>query len=192
MQYRPRDYWTWRPLVKGPEYVGPGSKPDLNAAERGDFVATLEQYLPSPKPGLTLDFGCGSGRLAPNIARHSEPYLGVDISPTGIQQAQRMHPELHFIWMPQDHIPLPNQTVKTVVASVVFQHIVHDRDWAIWTKELKRVLCPGGRVFVIDNLPVDHPHTHMKPRDPMKVAMDLNLSCRKQMDLEEHWFGLFR
>lgn len=192
--YEPRAYWTWRSLVYGENYVGPGSREEESKTQQKRFENALHPFLASKKWKLLVDFGCGSGRLAPFLASHARTYLGVDISSVGIDQARLTHPSLHFLWMKDDRITLPDRTVDLVVAVTVFQHIVHESDYWIWADEIRRVLAPAGRVVVVDQLPFEEeePHEHVRPRDPSDMAHRLGLKKKAYQKLGEHWIGVFR
>lgn len=177
----------------GIDYVGPGSKPDLTDEEAKAFTEVVKEVLSRRSCGLTLDFGCGSGRMTRVISKYARPYLGVDISPTGIDQAKWAHPRNHFLWLHQDHIPLPDKRVKTMVALIVFQHIVSDEDWEVWAKEIRRVLAPGGSLLVIDDKGGPEMQEHMRPRTPEEIGDALEMvRFRKVGKLKNHWAGVFR
>jgi len=191
--YRLRDYWTYRALVAGKNYVGPGSHADLTEAQGEEFEEALRGRLGRSR--LLLDFGCGSGRFSRYLSSFTEAYLGVDISSVGIDQARRAEPDLHFLWLPLDRIELPKGVVDTVVAITVLQHIVAPGDLAVWGREIRRVLRPGrGRVYVIEQKAYvdEEPHEHVAPRIPEDLGDALGLKIRKVESLSEHWLGVYR
>jgi trans-aconitate 2-methyltransferase len=52
----------------------------------------------NPRKGETIvDFGCGTGDLASEIARSGAEVLGVDISPEMVDRARRKYPHLSFL-----------------------------------------------------------------------------------------------
>src|SRR5687768_4936060 len=72
----------------------------LSEADRIEFLASGEREVartfelidrhiaPGFRPGLSLDYGCGVGRLALPIARRSERAIGVDISDAMLVEAR--------------------------------------------------------------------------------------------------------
>jgi SAM-dependent methyltransferase len=112
-------------------------------------------YLPQKR---ALDFGCGAGRLTQALAEIFEEVVGLDISPTMIDQAQKLN--LHgsacrFMLNDRDDLRLfPDGHFDFVYSSITLQHIdpVYSRKYI---RELLRVLAPGGNlVFQIPERPV--------------------------------------
>ena len=55
-----------------------------------DFVCSLV-------PGSVLDAGCGTGRVALELARRGVEVVGVDVDPSMLATARRLGPEIEFI-----------------------------------------------------------------------------------------------
>lgn len=172
MSYYPRAYWHDRAIIEGPYYVGPGGRPPLFAEERERIRALIRVCLKGREYHSLLDFGCGSGRFTALLSKWTDRYLGVDISRPGIIQARARQPDHNFTHLSGDEILIADDSVDLVVAILVFQHIVDDSDWEMWTKELRRVLSPGGHMLVVDAKPdADKDwHDHMRPRHPKEIA----------------------
>lgn len=49
------------------------------------------------EPATVLDAGCGTGRVAIELARHGIEVVGVDVDPSMIAEARRRAPELEFV-----------------------------------------------------------------------------------------------
>jgi 2-polyprenyl-3-methyl-5-hydroxy-6-metoxy-1,4-benzoquinol methylase len=58
------------------------------------FVRSL---LVDPAPATVLDAGCGTGRVAIELARHGITTLGVDADPSMIAEARRRAPALEWL-----------------------------------------------------------------------------------------------
>jgi ubiquinone/menaquinone biosynthesis C-methylase UbiE len=147
---------------------------------------------PRECPSVLLDFGCGSGRFTPLLSSLCDRYIGVDISSNGLSFAATPENGV-FKHLEEDRIPLDDQSVDMVVAVTVFQHIVSDKDFDLWTKEIVRVLKPGmtGSAVVIDEMPkkgVSRPQ-HMKPRYPLEIARALHrgIELYAALNHTEHW-----
>jgi ubiquinone/menaquinone biosynthesis C-methylase UbiE len=141
-----------------------GGKWDLD-----DFFRTgreeIKDVLEHIKPNIfdrpkrkALDFGCGAGRLTQALADIFEEVVGVDISPTMIEQANTLNrrgPACRFLLNDRDDLRLfPDNTFDFVYSSITLQHIdpVYSRKYI---PELVRVLAPGGMlVFQIPERPV--------------------------------------
>ncbi len=97
-----------------------------------------------PPPGrLTLDLGCGEGRLLRELAQRGHRVLGVDASPT-LARAAHGHPRSQPVAVADAAaLPLPDGVADLVVAHMSLQD-VDDLHGAV--AEIGRVLAPGGRL----------------------------------------------
>jgi SAM-dependent methyltransferase len=66
-------------------------------AEQGLDVHGEATFVRSLHPRSVLDAGCGTGRVASELARHDIEVVGVDIDASMIAEAQRRAPELSWI-----------------------------------------------------------------------------------------------
>jgi SAM-dependent methyltransferase len=64
--------------------------------EQGFDVHGEADFVASCEPAAVLDAGCGTGRVAIELARRGIEVVGVDISSSMIQTAQVLGPELDF------------------------------------------------------------------------------------------------
>lgn len=97
---------------------------------------------------LVVDIGCGSGRLAKQLARlPALRYLGFDIVPRLVDYARRRHggPRFQFRCVDRTMIPLPDGCADMVASFSVFTHILPEESF-VYLEEARRVLKPGGRV----------------------------------------------
>ena len=123
---------------------------------------------------LALDVAPGGGHSAIAIARHVSRVVAVDIT-YEILVAARTHAtgqDLgNLVWVQGDGgtLPLPDETFDLVTCRVALHHFPDQAaaigDWA-------RVLKPGGRLVLVDNIGPDDPeacqyvNTFEKIRDP--------------------------
>lgn len=114
-------------------------------------ITALMAYLDARQLGgrraRALDFGCGAGRLTHALAAYFDDVIGVDIAPSMIDVATRMHAGVRGLqfrvnesssleWVPSDSIDL-------VYTRLVLQHM-HPRYIRDYLVEFVRVLRPGG------------------------------------------------
>ncbi len=66
-----------------------------------DFVCSL-----SPPPHSVLDAGCGTGRVAVELARRGLDVVGVDVDPSMLATARRRAPEIEFVESDLDGLEL--------------------------------------------------------------------------------------
>lgn len=72
------------------------AKIDATAAEGRD-VHGEASMIRSLGPRSVLDAGCGTGRVAIELARHGIEVVGVDIDPSMLAEAMRVAPDLEWV-----------------------------------------------------------------------------------------------
>ena len=96
-----------------------------------------------PGPGrLTLDIGCGEGRLARDLQTAGHTVLGIDPSPKLAEAARAGDPPTQVLVTDANAIPLDDAIADLAVACMSLLNIA-DLDGAV--AEIARVLQPGGR-----------------------------------------------
>lgn len=106
-----------------------------------------------------LDAGCGSGRLAAELAARGALMSGFDGSPAMLQLARQRLADSVPLTVADLGEPLPygDGAFDDVVASLVLHYL---GDWSGPLAELRRVLRPGGRLIVSVNHPLVRVFTH--------------------------------
>lgn len=108
-------------------------------------------HLPETRPLAWLDLGSGTGRMTPSLASaFGGPAHGVE--PSDKMRAQALaharHPAVTYSAGSAEHIPLPDASCDAALLFYVW-HDVSDHDGA--ARELRRVVKPGGKLFVNTN-----------------------------------------
>lgn len=114
-------------------------------------VEVLGQHYGSPKSfELSLDFGCGLGRLLLPLAARSKKSIGLDVSPTMLkfcrENADRRNVRnIELVQSTDDLAPLAKYAGKVdlITSYIVFQHIPPRRGFQI-LNGLLRLLRRGG------------------------------------------------
>jgi SAM-dependent methyltransferase len=97
-----------------------------------------------PPPGrLTIDVGCGEGRLSRDLKALGHTVIGVDASPSAVAAAREADPSIEVHLADAAALPFDDETANLVVAFMSLQDI-DDAAGAI--REAARVLEPGGRM----------------------------------------------
>jgi len=113
-----------------------------------------------------LDFGCGIGNATTHL-RAAFPHAslhGVDPSVESIRLAgERCGGEAEFRVSDERRLPYAGGQFDVVQAACVFHHIPPPQRLH-WMRELRRVLAPGGRLFVFEHN-VLNPLTRKAVRD---------------------------
>ena len=109
---------------------------------KNKFIST---YVGSGK--RILDVGCFTGYCSKAFHEMGNTVVGVDASPPAIRMAQERYKDLEFYCI--DALELtrqfPPDSFDIVVASEIIEHVL---DPAIFLKEIKTVLHPGGLLIL--------------------------------------------
>lgn len=116
------------------------------------WTDAFARHLPETRPLTWLDLGSGTGRMTPALAQaFGGPVHGVE--PSDKMRAQALahaaHPAVTYAAGSAEHIPLPDASCDAALLFFVWHH-VDDREAA--AHELRRVVKPGGKLFVQANL----------------------------------------
>jgi ubiquinone/menaquinone biosynthesis C-methylase UbiE len=118
---------------------------------RQTWMAAFARHLPPTRPLVWLDLGSGTGRMTPSLASaFGGPVHGVE--PSDKMRAQAVahagHAAVTYAAGSAEHIPLPDAWCDAALLFFVWHHVV-DREVA--AQELRRVVKPGGKLFVQAN-----------------------------------------
>ena len=136
---RAREYDATYPLDAG-----------ADADARAQLLAALEALAPY---GRVLELACGTGQWTIELGRHASAVTAVDASPealaicrqrVGAERVQLVEADM-FAWRPPERYDL-------VFFSAWLSHVPPQRFDAFW-RLVADCLTPGGRAFVIDELP---------------------------------------
>jgi SAM-dependent methyltransferase len=99
-----------------------------------------------PAPGrLTVDLGCGEGRLLRDLAAMGHRVVGVDSAPTMARAAAQALGSARVVVADAAQLPLATGAADLVVA---FMSLLNIDDLPAALGEVGRVLAPGGRLCV--------------------------------------------
>jgi SAM-dependent methyltransferase len=103
-----------------------------------------EPFLSSlPTPGrLTLDLGCGEGRVTRDLRALGHQVVGVDVAPTLVAAAQAADPDGRYVEADVAALPFDDAAADLAIA---FMSLMDMDDMAGAVREIGRVLAPGGR-----------------------------------------------
>jgi SAM-dependent methyltransferase len=100
--------------------------------------------------GRVLDAGCGGGGMPLSLAEHADEVVGIDpidrFSDAGVRLArERGLTRLHFLQADGMALPFASGVFDLVLSHAVIEHVA---DAPLYLRECRRVLTPGGRVFL--------------------------------------------
>ena len=109
----------------------------------------LGEYL---LPGqVVLDYGCGIGALASMVLDKNCSYLGADVNAEAIKLLKQNYPKANIILLDgTGRLDLANESVDVVLSSYVLVSIIDDTKVEVIFNEIKRVLKPGGIVWLAE------------------------------------------
>ena len=127
-----------------------------------DEIAALMKYLDArglaARRHTAVDFGCGAGRLTHALADHFDQVIGLDIAPSMIDVARRLHAgvrNVEFRVNASNRLEsLESGSIDLVYTLLVLQHMA-PRYIREYLAEFVRVLSPGG--VLVFQLPSANP-----------------------------------
>lgn len=126
-------------------------------SQRNDFLRAGQRKvvaLLNLKDGsIFLDIGCGTGwavNLAAQSANDRGTFYGVDLSEKMIEKAEenfKGRDNFHFIRADSRSIPLDDGMFDVIICTHSFHHYLRPQEVV---NEMRRLLKPGGRVYILD------------------------------------------
>jgi SAM-dependent methyltransferase len=143
----------WAVLMKPGTRHGGWDTDEFLATGRAEVDAALDR-LKQLAPGLALhrvlDFGCGAGRTAQALRRHSDAVVGVDVSAPMLKMARQLDVShgCEFVLNERPDLEtFDDGHFDLAYSSLVLQHLP-PADARTFLAELGRVVRPGGAVVV--------------------------------------------
>ena len=99
------------------------------------------------EPERVLDYGCGEGRYL-EVVRERFPnarLVGCDVSSVALDHARRRRPWADYTKMDDERAPLEDGSFDLILSVEVLEHVA---DVELATRELARLLAPGGRLVL--------------------------------------------
>lgn len=122
------------------------------------WMEAFARHLPETRPLVWLDLGSGTGRMTPTLASA----FGGPATESSRQARCVLKPlptlaiAVTYASGSAEHIPLPDASCDAALLFFVWHHVVY-REGAV--QELRRVVKPGGKLFVQANFSDRMPDT---------------------------------
>ena len=109
--------------------------------------AIVEQYF--TKSGKVLDVGCGYGRQLKELSELGFSVAGTDTSSAMLEKAKENAPDAE-LQQCRSNLPWEDNTFDVVLLVTLLTSVPFDLEQRKIVSEVKRVIKPGGHVFVSD------------------------------------------
>ncbi|WP_256083554.1 class I SAM-dependent methyltransferase, partial [Staphylococcus aureus] len=104
----------------------------------------------SPKKGIALDIGCGSGVLVEKLASYYYDVVGIDISNQMLDLAKSKRQRTNTVYLNMNAEQLNcNEKFDFIVSRTTFHHLY---DIASVIQQMKELLNEEGRIVILDNV----------------------------------------
>lgn len=138
----PSDWAAWRHRFAGEDYDARWERLAASGVDPHGEVALVEAY----GPRSVLDAGCGTGRVAIELARRGVDVVGVDAEPDMIATARAKAPELTWHVADLARLDLAERFDVVVLAGNVVPYVAPGSRAAA-VAACTRHLVPGGRLI---------------------------------------------
>jgi ubiquinone/menaquinone biosynthesis C-methylase UbiE len=169
-----RDAWE----AQAPDWIRWAREPGHDSYWRFHREALLSSL---PAPGrLTLDVGCGEGRVTRDLRALGHRVIGVDSAPSLIAAAREADPEGEYVEADAAELPFEDGVADLVVS---FMALMDMDDMAGGVRELTRVLEPGGRLVAAVVHPINSAgRFRSREEDDAPFVIDSYLERRRYAD----------
>jgi len=117
------------------------------------FLELLASTLPAKRPDV-VDIGCGVANSHPLLMGHVGRLVGVDVSSACIAAAAARNPQNEYTTFDGLNLPYPAKSFDVASAVCVFHHVpLADR--VRLTRDVRRVLRPGGLFAIFEHNPLN-------------------------------------
>jgi len=149
--YDPQVEWNKRARTPGPQSVMALDWSDDQCQQATkDLQAVILEILKPLAAEKILEIGCGIGRITQILSPFCD-LTSIDISPEMIKRAA-LNISGRFCLASAFNLPFPDDIFDAVFEVTTFQHIVKEEGFELALKEMKRVVRPGGRIIICDEM----------------------------------------
>lgn len=179
----PQNPWLATRKRTGDEYDAPYEQ----RAAAGENVHGEADFVASLQPRSVLDAGCGTGRVARELARRGFSVVGVDLDAVMLSTAQRKAPHLEWHVADLETADLGRRFEVIVAAGNVMVFLTPGSEAAV-LRNLARHLEPGGRL--VAGFQLNSGHMDLARYDRLLAAAGLTLDERfATWDRQPWWPG---
>jgi ubiquinone/menaquinone biosynthesis C-methylase UbiE len=152
-----------------------------------DITEQTLAFMELQRSDRVLDLGCGTGWASRRLARVAGEVVGLDVADEMLRRAEQASSgfgNIRYVWGSAEKIPAPDNHFTKVLSVESFYYYA-DQGKAL--DELRRVLAPGGKLFILINLYKDN-HYSLRWVSELKVPVQALSEAEYLALLERHGF----
>ena len=164
--------------------AGRGDEMEDHHSDITDQTLALMDLQPGDR---VLDLGCGTGWASRRLARVAAEVVGLDVADEMLRRAEHASSgfaNLRYVWGSAEKIPAPDGYFTKVLSVESFYYYA-SQGKAL--DELRRVLSPAGKLFILINLYKDN-HYSLRWVSELKVPVQALSEQEYLALLERHGF----
>src|SRR5215471_14734763 len=164
--------------------AGRGDEMEDHHSDITDQTLALMDLQPSDR---VLDLGCGTGWASRRLARVADEVVGLDVADEMLRRAEHASSafkHIRYVWGSAESIPAADNYFSKVLSVESFYYYA-DQGKAL--DELRRVMAPAGKLFILINLYKDN-HYSLRWVTELKVPVHARSEAEYKALLEKHGF----
>src|SRR6185503_2324233 len=166
--------------------AGRGDAMEDHHSDITDQTLALMNLKPTDR---VLDLGCGTGWASRRMARvvPQGEVAGIDVADEMLRRAEQASsgvPNVRYLWGSAESIPAADSSYDKVLSVESFYYYA-DQGKAL--DELRRVMAPGAKLFILINLYKDN-HYSLRWVTELKVPVQALSEAEYKALLEKHGF----
>jgi ubiquinone/menaquinone biosynthesis C-methylase UbiE len=147
--------------------AGRGDEMEAHHSDITEQTLALMDLQPADR---VLDLGCGTGWASRRMARMTAEVTGLDVADEMLRRAEQASAGINnvrYVWGSAEKIPASDNSFTKVLSVESFYYYA-DQGKAL--DELRRVMAPGGKLFILINLYKDN-HYSLRWVSELKVPV---------------------
>lgn len=121
---------------------------------QGDDLALLKDWIEPQPQWIVLDIATGGGHVARTLAPHVQQVVATDLTRPMLEAASRANQRagtknILYVQADAEQLPFLDESFEAVTCRIAAHHFPQPEQFI---REVSRVLRPGGRFLIIDNV----------------------------------------
>src|SRR5215471_7734789 len=164
--------------------AGRGDEMEAHHSDITEQTLALMDLQPTDR---VLDLGCGTGWASRRMARTAAEVTGLDVADEMLRRAEQTSAEgdnVRYVWGSAEKVPAADNSFDKVLSVESFYYYA-DQGKAL--DELRRVMTPDGKLFILINLYKDN-HYSLRWVTELKVPVQALSEAEYITLLQDHGF----